>query len=143
MLKNFTNTFSSVPLLLSAIFLVLSFFSQNTHALPFGLKLRWDWPWENLPTVGYEYWGSRDIPKIGKLPSGQLTGVVEGDSVFVDKAGGSFLSVGNLCNWCVYTLTSKAAEEELADKRQALFNRLQELEGGHSRANRRRECEGL
>lgn len=50
--------------------------------------------------IGYAYWGVhvwKDIP----IPAGQLTGGVFGDGLYVNDAGGNFLSAGNICNWHV------------------------------------------
>lgn len=47
---------------------------------------------------GYDYWGThtfKDIP----IPRGQLFGAVEGSGLRVDRAGGTFIAAGNLCNW--------------------------------------------
>ena len=47
---------------------------------------------------GYAFWGVhtfKDVP----VPAGELFGAVEGRGTRVDRAGGSFLSAGNICNW--------------------------------------------
>ncbi|MBD2435077.1 MULTISPECIES: hypothetical protein [Fischerella] len=55
-------------------------------------------PSANASAIGYAYWGVqtwKDIP----IPSGQLTGGVFGRGLYVNDAGGNFISAGNICNW--------------------------------------------
>ena len=53
--------------------------------------------------VGYEYWSIKHVPRLDiDIPGGQLTGVIEGRGTHVTQGGGSFLSLGNVCNWYVY-----------------------------------------
>lgn len=55
-------------------------------------------PHANASAWGFDYWGVhtfKDIP----IPSGQITGEIQGDGLNWSEAGGSFVAAGNVCNW--------------------------------------------
>jgi hypothetical protein len=57
-------------------------------------------PAANASAYGYDYWGKHVVKGV-PVPSGQLFGAVEGSGTRIDRAGGDFLSAGNICNWSI------------------------------------------